>query len=58
MRTDATYPCDALQQAWHTVLLHLLERPLARPRATLTADADALALELRPFQLATLRFAR
>ena len=36
----------------------LLERPLAEPRASLTADGAALDLELRPFQLVTLRFAR
>ncbi len=36
----------------------LLERPLAQPRATLVADGDTLTLELRPFQLVTLRFAR
>ena len=39
----------------------LLERPLAEPLAVLTpvaADPAALTLELRPFQLVTLRFAR
>ncbi|TFC82057.1 alpha-mannosidase [Cryobacterium sp. TmT2-59] len=36
----------------------LLERPLAAGAATLSADGPALALELRPFQLVTLRFAR
>jgi alpha-mannosidase len=36
----------------------LLERPLAQPRATLEANGDTLTLELRPFQLVTLRFAR
>ncbi|TFC02717.1 alpha-mannosidase [Cryobacterium mannosilyticum] len=36
----------------------LLERPLAEPRATLAAEGDTLLLELRPFQLVTLRFAR
>ncbi|TFD72940.1 glycoside hydrolase family 38 C-terminal domain-containing protein, partial [Cryobacterium fucosi] len=36
----------------------LLERPLEEPRATFSADGDALTLELRPFQLVTLRFAR
>ncbi len=36
----------------------LLERPLAEPRATLMAEGDTLLLELRPFQLVTLRFAR
>ncbi len=39
----------------------LLERRLAEPRATLSPDASdeaAFTLELRPFQLVTLRFAR
>ncbi len=36
----------------------LLERLLAEPRATLAAEGDRLLLELRPFQLVTLRFAR
>ena len=36
----------------------LLERPLTAPRAPFTADGSALTLELRPFQLVTLRFAR
>ncbi|TFD36874.1 hypothetical protein E3T40_05945 [Cryobacterium sp. TMT1-19] len=36
----------------------LLERPLAAPRAPFAADGSALTLELRPFQLVTLRFAR
>jgi len=36
----------------------LLERPLAAPRASLAADGPALTLELRPFQLVTLRFTR
>ncbi|MBC7549801.1 MAG: alpha-mannosidase, partial [Cellulomonas sp.] len=36
----------------------LLERPRAGPRAAFSADGDALVLELRPFQLVTLRFAR
>jgi alpha-mannosidase len=36
----------------------LLERPLTNGRAALTADGAATVLELRPFQLVTLRFAR
>ncbi|MBG6058586.1 alpha-mannosidase [Cryobacterium sp. MP_M5] len=36
----------------------LLERPLADARAVFSADGGALVLELRPFQLVTLRFAR
>jgi len=39
----------------------LLERRLAEPRATLSPDASdeaAFTLELRPFQLVTLRFTR
>ncbi|MFT2816991.1 alpha-mannosidase [Leifsonia sp. A12D58] len=36
----------------------LLERPLADPRAMLAQDGDATRLELRPFQLVTLRFSR
>jgi alpha-mannosidase len=39
----------------------LLERPVAEPRASLavdSADATALTLQLRPFQLLTVRFAR
>ncbi|MBC7441381.1 MAG: alpha-mannosidase, partial [Ramlibacter sp.] len=36
----------------------LLERPLASGLAQLSVDGPALALELRPFQLVTLRFAR
>ncbi|WP_198412274.1 glycosyl hydrolase-related protein [Cryobacterium sp. TMT1-62] len=35
----------------------LLERPLTAPRAPFAADGSALTLELRPFQLVTLRFA-
>ncbi|WP_198411442.1 MULTISPECIES: glycosyl hydrolase-related protein [unclassified Cryobacterium] len=36
----------------------LLERPLTAPRAPFAADGSALTIELRPFQLVTLRFAR
>ncbi|TFD32714.1 alpha-mannosidase [Cryobacterium cryoconiti] len=36
----------------------LLERPLAEPRAAFAAEGPALTLELRPFQLVTLRFTR
>ena len=54
-------------EATDVIETDLLERPVAEPRATLTLDpadlADpvhpaALTLELRPFQLLTLRFAR
>jgi alpha-mannosidase len=36
----------------------LLERPLSTPRALVAAESSATSLELRPFQLVTLRFAR
>jgi alpha-mannosidase len=36
----------------------LLERPLAAARVPFAADGSALTLELRPFQLVTLRFTR
>jgi alpha-mannosidase len=36
----------------------LLERPLSTPRALVAAESSATSLELRPFQLVTLRFPR
>ncbi|MEO7586922.1 MAG: glycoside hydrolase family 38 C-terminal domain-containing protein [Arachnia sp.] len=36
----------------------LLERPLANPRAAVVTTGSVTALQLRPFQLVTLRFAR
>ena len=45
-------------EAADAVETDLLERPLGAPRAIVAAEGDATALEFRPFQLVTLRFAR
>lgn len=45
-------------EAADVVVTDLLERPLDTPRVVLSAEGPALTLELRPFELVTLRFPR